>query len=88
MLGTVWPSLFQTPQSAEHLGMAMLCSVVEEATNPHSDCAGAVNLHNASRRDHLGPKQMFAGLRRLALESDPEGLVGRAAYTPAHRSEE
>eukprot|EP00959_Pyramimonas_sp_CCMP1952_P420252 8802058-Pyramimonas_sp.AAC.1 len=31
---------------------------------------------------------MVAGLRRLALEKDPEGLVGRAAYTLAHRSED
>eukprot|EP00959_Pyramimonas_sp_CCMP1952_P370991 7769416-Pyramimonas_sp.AAC.1 len=66
----------------------MLSCVIDHPVTPHSDCSGAVKLHNANRREQLCPKQMFAGLRRLAIESDPQGCLGLASYTPAHRSEE
>eukprot|EP00959_Pyramimonas_sp_CCMP1952_P130428 2727343-Pyramimonas_sp.AAC.1 len=62
MLGAVWPKVFQTPQAAEHLGMAsLICLTTDVSCHPHSDCAGAARLRNASRREQLDPKQIVAG---------------------------
>jgi len=88
LLGTVWPGLPQTPQAGEHLGAATLSCVATGLCEAHSDCLGAVTLANARPSSQLDPGQVFAGLRRRALQEPGQLCIDSFAHTPAHRSDE
>ena len=47
-MASVWPSMHQTPQSAENLRLATACAFASGMSTPYSDCLGAVALHNCS----------------------------------------
>ena len=86
-LGTVWPGLPQTPQSGEQLGLATLSCLATGHSHAHSDCLGAVRLHNLRPSAQLDLSQVFAGLRRRALAEEGMASLISVSHTPAHRSD-
>eukprot|EP00959_Pyramimonas_sp_CCMP1952_P416050 8716828-Pyramimonas_sp.AAC.1 len=64
-----WPTIPQTPQAAENVGLATVCAFTTGLSTLHSDCKGAIRLHNAAGAAQLGPKHTFAGVRRAAQQA-------------------
>ena len=78
----------QTPQSAEHLAMAVLSQIASGPVQPYSDCRGVVAITQQTPEQQRGLKLKYAGVRNSLFAWDSHGFVRLALYTPAHRSDE
>ena len=86
--GTVWSSLPQTSQAAEHMASTLLALHHPQSGIQHSDCMNVVNVASLPASAQMSCKNRYAGLRRCAIHEraarDLHEPITR--YTPAHRS--
>ena len=80
MLGTVWPTLFQTPQAAEHVAYCVAVQSAAADTDVIGDSLSTVKEAALPSTSQVHPKRMYAGVLRSALLTDMARGCRRAWY--------